>query len=99
MCRPFVGLTACVLSGVNTLKFGSYFSFLHPGCVTSSSNTSGWVQLGVGRALTKVVDLRQERSPSHADAADVRPGLPDQVTPTALNERRGSHQERCPNVL
>ena len=29
MCRPFVGLTACVLSGVNTLKFGSYFPFLH----------------------------------------------------------------------
>ena len=29
MYRPFVGLTACVLSGVNTLKFGSYFPFLH----------------------------------------------------------------------
>ena len=29
MYRPFVGLTACVLSGVNTLKFGSYLPFLH----------------------------------------------------------------------
>ena len=52
----------------------------------------------MGRALTKVVDLRQDRSPVRADAAEVRPGLPDQVTPTALNERRGSHQELCLNV-
>ena len=63
------------------------------------SRLYGGVQTGVGRALTKVVDLRQDRSPSHADAADVRPGLPDQVTPTALNERRGSHQELCLKVL
>ena len=59
----------------------------------------GGVQTRVGQTLTKVVDLRQDRSPSRADAAEVRPCLPDQVTPTALHERCGSHQERCPNVL
>ena len=57
------------------------------------------LQTGVARTLRKVVDLSQDRSAVRADAADVRPGLPDQVTPTALNERRGSHQELCLKVL
>ena len=57
------------------------------------------METGVGQTLTKVVDLRQDRSPSRADAAEVRPCLPDQVTPTALHERCGSHQERCLKML
>ena len=57
------------------------------------------VHPGVGRTLTKVVVLRQDRSASRTDGAEVRPCLPDQVTPTALHERRGSIQVRCLKVL
>ena len=53
----------------------------------------------MAQTLTKVVDLRQDRTASRADAAEVRPCLPDQVTPTALHERRGSIQVRCLKVL
>ena len=50
----------------------------------------------MGRNLRNPVAFSQDRSPSHPDAAEVRPCLPDQVTPAALHERCGSHQERCP---
>ena len=59
----------------------------------------GGVQTGVGQNLGKVVASSEDRTRVRADAAEVRPGLPDQVTPTALNERRGSHQELCLKVL
>ena len=65
----------------------------------ADASAVGGVQTGVGQTLTKVVDLRQDRSPVRADAAEVRPCLPDQVTPTALHERYRSHQERCLKVL
>ena len=48
-------------------------------------STGGVTLSWVAQTLTKVVDLRQDRTRVRADAAEVRPGLPDQVTPTALN--------------
>ena len=57
-------------------------------------STRGWAETWEILSL-----FPRHRNPSRADAAEVRPGLPDQVTPTALNERRGSHQELCLKVL
>ena len=59
----------------------------------------GGVQPGVARGLTFSVDLRQDRAPSHADTAELRPCHPDRVTPTALRERCRSHKELCLEVL
>ena len=53
----------------------------------------------MGRTLRKPVAFSQDRSASRTDGAEVRPCLPDQVTPTALHERRGSIQVRCLTVL
>ena len=53
----------------------------------------------MGQILGNPVAFSQGRSPSHPDAAEVRPCLPDQVTPAALHERCGSHQERCLKIL
>jgi hypothetical protein len=57
------------------------------------------VHPGVARGLRKVVAFSQDRTPSHADAAEVRPCHPDQATTTALNERRSCGQERCLKLL
>ena len=52
-----------------------------------------------GSGLTFTVDLCQDRTPSHPDAAEVRPCHPDQATTTALNERCSCGQERCLKLL
>jgi len=57
------------------------------------------VQPGVARGLTFSVDLRQDRAPSHADTAELRPCHPNHATTTALNERRSCGQERCLKLL
>jgi hypothetical protein len=46
------------------------------------------VHPGVGGpgGLTFSVDLRQDRTPSHPDAAELRPCHPNHATTTALNE-------------
>ena len=59
----------------------------------------GGVHAGVARTLRKPVAFSQDRSASRTDGAEVRPYLPDQVTPTALHERCGSIQVRCLKVL
>ena len=69
-----------------------------PMCRVARSDVDG-VHAGVARGLTFSVDLCQDRTPSHPDAAEVRPCLPDRVTPIALHERYRSHQERCLKVL
>ena len=43
-----------------------------------------------GEDLTNFVALRQIRTPSHADVADVRPRLPDPCRPLTLITRRGT---------
>ena len=53
----------------------------------------------MGRTLGKLVAFSQDRAPSLADAAELRPCLPDRVTPTALRERCRSHKELCLEVL
>ena len=53
----------------------------------------------MGQTLTKPVDFCQGRTASHADAADVRPCLPDPARPQELNERQGTHQERRSELL
>ena len=57
------------------------------------------VHPGVARGLTFSVDLRQDRAPSHADTAELRPCHPNPATTTALNERRSCGQERCLKLL
>ena len=61
--------------------------------------SGGGVQPGVAGGVTFSVDLRHNRAPSLADAAELRPCLPDRVTPTALRERCRSHKELCLEVL
>ena len=60
---------------------------------------AGGVQPGVAGGVTFSVDLRHNRAPSLADAAELRPCHPDRVTPTALRERCRSHKELCLEVL
>ena len=57
------------------------------------------VQPGVARSLGRLVVLSEGCSPSRPDVAEVRPCLPDRVTPTALRERCRSHKELCLEVL
>ena len=59
----------------------------------------GGVHAGVAQTLTIVVALRQDRAPSHADAAEVRPRLPDQAAQMELAERHLCVQKRCLTVL
>ena len=51
-----------------------------------------------GENLGKAVAFSQIATPSHADAADVRPCLPDLATPMERFRRRGSGQERRPEL-
>ena len=53
----------------------------------------------MGRNLGNPVAFSEGRGASRTDGAEVRPYLPDQVTPTALHERCGSIQVRCLKVL
>ena len=57
------------------------------------------LQPGVGGGVRKLVDLSQDRTPSHPDAAELRPCHPNHATTTALNERRSCGQERCLKLL
>ena len=57
------------------------------------------VHAGVARGLTFSVDLCQDRTPSHPDAAEVRPCHPDQAAQMELAERHLCVQERCLKVL
>ena len=57
------------------------------------------VHPGVARSLGRLVVLSEGRTPSHPDAAELRPCHPDRVTPTALRERCRSHKELCLEVL
>ena len=59
----------------------------------------GGVHAGVARSVRFPVAFSHIRTASRADAAEVRPGLPNQVTPIALHGRYRSHQERCLKVL
>ena len=63
------------------------------------NRTCGGVHAGVGRTLTFSVALRQDRTPSHADTAEVRPRLPTQAAQMELTERHLCVQERCLIVL
>ena len=63
-----------------------------------SRETDG-VHPGVARSLGRLVAFSEGRTPSHPDAAEVRPCHPDQATTTALNERRSCGQERCLKLL
>jgi hypothetical protein len=56
-------------------------------------------QTRVGQTLRKLNHFSQGRTASHADAADVRPCLPDPVRPQELDERQGTHQERRSELL
>ena len=47
-----------------------------------------------GGNLTIPLISRQIRAPSRADVADVRPCLPDQVSPLALPQRQGRLKTR-----
>ena len=60
---------------------------------------TGGVHAGVGHALTKVVDFRQDRSASHSDAAQTRAVRPHAVTPTALLVTRGSLKTACKKLF
>ena len=60
---------------------------------------SDGVHPGVARSLGRLVVLSEGRTPSHPDAAELRPCHPDRVTPTALRERCRSHKELCLEVL
>ena len=60
---------------------------------------AGGVQVGVGQGLTKVVAFRQDWTPSHTDAAEVRPRLPNLGSPLELDERRGTVQFRRSELL
>ena len=53
----------------------------------------------MGQTLTKPVDFCQDWTAYHADAADVRPCLPDPARPQELDERQGTHQERRSELL
>ena len=53
----------------------------------------------MGRTLRKPVAFSQDRAPSHADAAEVRPCLPDQAAQMELAERHLCVQEWCLTVL
>ena len=57
------------------------------------------VHAGVARGLTFSVDLCQDRTPSHPDAAEVRPCHPRPGSPVELDERYRRVQERCLKVL
>ena len=60
---------------------------------------SDGVHPGVARGLRKVVAFSQDRTPSHPDAAEVRPCHPDQAAQMELAERHLCVQERCLKVL
>ena len=51
------------------------------------------------QTLRKLSDFSQDRTAYHADAADVRPCLPDPARPQELDERQGTHQERRSELL
>ena len=53
----------------------------------------------MAESLRKLVAFSQDRTRVHTDDAEVRPRLPDQGSPTALQERRGRIQEWCPTVF
>ena len=57
------------------------------------------VQTGVGQTLTKVVVLRQDRTPSRTDSADVRACNPRPGSPVELDERYRRVQDRCLKVF
>ena len=52
-----------------------------------------------GSDLRKLVDLSQDRAPSHPDAAEVRPCHPDQAAQMELAERHLCVQERCLKLI
>ena len=66
---------------------------------TVSPSPVDGVHPGVARSLGRLVVLSERRTPSHPDAAELRPCHPDRVTPTALRERCRSHKELCLEVL
>ena len=64
-----------------------------------SAGVRDGVQPGVGRSLGRLVAFSQDRAPSLADTAELRPCHPNHATTTALNERRSCGQERCLKLL
>ena len=62
--------------------------------VTVPSSAAGGVHVEVGQGLGKLVDSSEARAPSHTDAAEVRPRLPNLGSPLELDERRGTVQFR-----
>ena len=60
---------------------------------------SDGVHPGVARGLRKVVAFSQDRTPSHPDAAEVRPCHPRPGSPVELDERYRRVQEVCLKVL
>ena len=64
-----------------------------------ASNGRDGVHPGVARGLTFSVDLRQDRAPSLADAAELRPCHPRPGSPVELDERYRRDQERCLKLL
>ena len=65
-------------------------------CHRGTGSTPGWLQAGI---LGKLVAFSQDRTPSHPDAAEVRPCHPRPGSPVELDERYRRVQERCLKVL
>ena len=59
----------------------------------------GGVQTGVARSLGRLVVLSEGRTPSLADAAELRPCHPRPGSPVELDERYRRDQERCLKLL
>ena len=57
------------------------------------------VHAGVARSLGRLVAFSEGRTPSHPDAAEVRPCHPRPGSPVELAERYRRVQERCLKVL
>jgi hypothetical protein len=53
----------------------------------------------VDQSLGILVAFSQDRTPYHADGAEVRPGHTDPATPIELNERYGSDEEPRPELF
>ena len=57
------------------------------------------VHPGVARSLGRLVAFSQDRAPSLADTAELRPCHPEKVAQTELAERHLCVQERCLKLL
>ena len=64
-----------------------------------AAGKQGWVHAGVAQPWENLSLSSQDRTPYHADGAEVRPGHTDPATPIELNERYGSDEEPRPELF